>query len=444
MAVSNLTVKALYDGDASNVTFAIPFQFIPSRVSEQIQVYSVDVDDVRTLLTEGEDEDYVLDPPYDSITNTAGPANVIMAVAPDAVTRIQIYRELPLKQLFSFSSTGPIPGATLERALDMVVMMIQQLDELAQRALTLSVLNDTAIDNISFPDLEPTSILATDANSVMYWKPQSELTGLPDGGLTGAVAVKASDTDQDVEWDQFAFSGYSARYSEIFDTLNLRETVEQILNLTYTAPAISLAGSGSGTVREKGTSVSNITLTATVTKRSNPIGEVRFYESPATLLDTKTGTIPTGGTETTNYAGPFTDTKAFLAKVDDTLVGGNQTLNTQSNTVTYTFVYPYYYGPGAVGLTPAQVAALTKSVITSTATLGESFTPTNGQVLYFAYPASYGALTSILDQNGFETIADWTLTTANITGLDASAVSYRIYSFNNPLVAGTYSYTFVR
>jgi hypothetical protein len=112
--------------------------------------------------------------------------------------------------------------------------------------------------------------------------------------------------------------------------------------------------------------------------------------------------------------------------------------------VTYTYVYPYYSGAAAPGRTPAQVAALTKDVRVSTASLNKTFTPANGDVYYYAYPASYGALTSIKDENNFETFGDWTLTTANITGLDASAVSYRIYAFNNPVVAGSTNYTFIR
>ena len=101
-------------------------------------------------------------------------------------------------------------------------------------------------------------------------------------------------------------------------------------------------------------------------------------------------------------------------------------------------------GAGAAGLSASSVAGLTKRVITSTASRTESITASNSNVFYFAYPASYGALTSILDINGFETFPDWTLRTENITGLDGNAVSYRIYEFNNPVAAGAYQFTFIR
>ena len=141
----------------------------------------------------------------------------------------------------------------------------------------------------------------------------------------------------------------------------------------------------------------------------------------------------------------FSDTTSFIGQVDDVADNGNGPSTANSNTVTYSFVYPYYFGFGDPGLTASQVAALTKDVIASTASKTVTFNPNvGGKKFYFAYPASYGALTSILDVNNFETIGDWTLTTTNITGLDTTAQSYRIYSFNNTVVAGTYQYTFKR
>ena len=108
------------------------------------------------------------------------------------------------------------------------------------------------------------------------------------------------------------------------------------------------------------------------------------------------------------------------------------------------FRSPYYFGSDVPGITAAAVAGLTKNVIASSANVNRTFVHAGGDVFYFAYPASYGALTSILDQNGFETIGSWTLRTENITGLDGNPVSYRIYEFNNVQAAGTSSFTFIR
>ena len=106
---------------------------------------------------------------------------------------------------------------------------------------------------------------------------------------------------------------------------------------------------------------------------------------------------------------------------------------------------PFYYGVGAVGLTVAQLQALTKQVV-ATGNKTYSFSPTN-QVMYIAYPASYGVLSSILDPNGFETIADWTLRVEDFTNnspdYEGVTVSYNIYEFNNPTTQVGFNNTFI-
>jgi hypothetical protein len=233
------------------------------------------------------------------------------------------------------------------------------------------------------------------------------------------------------------FQGYSARFSEMWDTDGVEDTFNEILQLGYAAPTISLSCSPAQSLREKGTSVASVAFTATTTKFSEDITEVTHFRN-GILVDTEAAPIAAGGVETYTNNTAFTDTMTFYSKVYDgtTLV--------QSNTVTYSYVYPYYYGADVPAITAANVALLTKSVIASDANLNESFTTSSGDVFYFAYPASYGALTSILDENGFETFSDWTLRTENITGLDGNPVSYRIYEFNNPVIALTTDYTFIR
>lgn len=285
-----------------------------------------------------------------------------------------------------------------------------------------------------FNSVSQSVILAQEAAAAAAASAALAGESVPTGGNDGDFLEKIP---SGVEWKDGSFSGYSARFDEIFESTGLKDTLDKILDLTYTAPGITLSCSPSQAVREKGTSVAAVTMSATTIKRSDPITAVLHYRN-GVLVDTEAAPSATGGVETFVESTPFTDTMTFYSTVNDgtTLV--------QSNTVTYTYAYPYYSGAGAVGLSAAAVAALTKDVRTSTASLNKSFTSSSGDVYYFAYPNSYGALTSILDENGFETFSDWTLRTENITGLDASAVSYRIYEFNNPVVAGSTDFTFIR
>jgi hypothetical protein len=265
---------------------------------------------------------------------------------------------------------------------------------------------------------------------------------LPTGGAAGAALVKQSATDGDAIWDDMAFSGFSARFNAAFSSNGLRDTLAQILQFTYLAPLVSLSASGSGTVREKGVVVSAVTLTANVTRRTDLIARIEFFLNGVSINDNNPPAQTGTGSTVYNWSGTFSDNVTFRVDVtDDGLSGGPTTVQASQN---FVFVYPYYYGAGAVGLTAAAVAGLTKNVIVSTASVNRVFTTAAGEVYYFAYPASYGALTSILDENGFQTIGAWTERIENITGLDATAVSYRIYEFNNPVAAGTTNFTFTR
>ncbi len=282
--------------------------------------------------------------------------------------------------------------------------------------------------------------------------PGSSSTAVPTGGLTGQVLTKLGDGDFMMVWADasggvedaaFTRSGYSSRFNQLFTSISAADFVDKVLLLTYAPPTISLGATGLG-LREKGSPVTATTLSANVVKVLNDISVVRFYKDGA-LLATQTsgGAIPNGGTNSYAWTGSFSDNATFSAQAAD-VAGGGGGPTTVSASQTFQFVYPYYVGAASAGLSAAGVASLTKLVIASNANLVRSITAAGGNVFYFAYPVSHGALASILDVNNFETLGDWTLRTENITGLDGSPVSYRIYEFKNPVVAGSYQYTFKR
>jgi hypothetical protein len=237
--------------------------------------------------------------------------------------------------------------------------------------------------------------------------------------------------------DNIAYSGWSSRFSELFSTVGIEATLDQILLITYSAPTITLSCSPSQSVREKGTSVASVNMSATTTKRSNNITAVLHYRN-GVLVDTEAAPVAGGAVETFTESTPFTDTMTFYSTVNDgtTLV--------QSNTVTYSYAYPYYEGKGASGLNAAGiVAGLTKSVRASTASVAVTSSPT-AEHFYFCYPSAYAALTSILDKNGFETISSYTVRSVTITGLDGNPVSYRVYELTVPTTQVSFTNTFIR
>lgn len=177
-------------------------------------------------------------------------------------------------------------------------------------------------------------------------------------------------------------------------------------------------------VIEKGVTVNAITWNWTYNRNSdNPTAQSLSAPGP--------GAVAVGlRTANTGAAGKTDTFTTTLSGTGDDTTWGNPVNNPFSQGITHTFVYPFYYGVGAQGLTGAQVGALAKIIQTQQNTT-RAFAPVN-QVYYFAYPAAYPNLTSIKDGNGFNITADWTLhNPVVITGLDGSPQNYKVYEFNN-------------
>lgn len=420
MSFSTLSTNILYDGNGVDTTFEIPFKYV-DEAHIKVRLYDV------TNPDEPAEEELVRDVDWRFMDEDTIQLIEIQLVEgePTAVPvpaatheQVYIYRDTIDHHPTNYAGYS-FPPATISYDFDRVYQRMQELRDEVARAIKLS---QKAISEGEIPpnadeilkDLEKLSVLVTE-------------------GEVGDFLEKG---EEDIEWKSGAFSGYSARFGEQFDSTGLHDTLLKILKFQYTPAAISLSVSPGTSVREKGTIVPSVTLTATTTKRSEDIVTVEFYGSG--LIHTVASPNPAGGTEQYTDNTPFSDTKSFYARVFD------GTSWSTSNTATYTFVYPYYSGTGAQGLSSGVVGTMTKDIRVSTASLNKTFTAVSGQVFYFAYPSAYGSLTSILDENGFETIGDWILREETITGVDASAQAYHIYEFKNPVVAVTTNFTFRR
>ena len=139
------------------------------------------------------------------------------------------------------------------------------------------------------------------------------------------------------------------RPNQAFNSTSLRDTLSKILNFAYLGPQVTLNSNISTGPYEKGQAITAINFTAAVTKRSNNIAQVEFLEG-ATVLDTQTsgGAIPNGGNSTYSWSGSITDTTTFAARVTDESGGGGP--STASGTRTFNYVFAYYHGVGATGL----------------------------------------------------------------------------------------------
>ena len=201
------------------------------------------------------------------------------------------------------------------------------------------------------------------------------------------------------------------------------EFVQKLL-ITEIAPTTTFTASGSG-IKEVGTSVTpTLTLVINNVGTGTPVS-IKFY-SGSTLLDTKEY-IP--GTNTYTYAMENAITTNTTVKGVLEYKKSNDTNATIEKSAAYTFVMASYYG--AVTSAPtdkAGIIALTKNVKNSKA-LTATFTLSNQRSCY-AYPASFGNLTSIKDANNFEYLSSYTKT--NVTVDD---VNYNVYTLTDPVTA---------
>lgn len=208
-----------------------------------------------------------------------------------------------------------------------------------------------------------------------------------------------------------------------FSSQTMTEMFDRLL-YPYLAPAISLSVVPATGVREFGNTVASVTMNATTTKRSNDITSVDFYRG-GTLLHSQASPIAGGGLETYVDSTPVTTNGVTF-----TTRAGDGTQTTISNSSSYTFVYPFYSGVGAQGLTGAQIRS-TLTMLIKTPSNTTTVTSPSNQVFYLAYPDTSAGLTSILDTNGFETLSDYTLRSVSITGLDGTPQTYKVYEYKN-------------
>ena len=174
-------------------------------------------------------------------------------------------------------------------------------------------------------------------------------------------------------------------------------------------------------LKPKEETVINVELTAAVTKKSLDVASVIFSDGTAAVDVTE------GGSFSHEIADPVTDTTTFSVTVSD----GKKEV---SSSVKYTFVNPYYTGVVNADAVDVDITTLGKK-IEEKGKKKYSYEPRN-QYVVFAYPASYGDLTSILDINGFEQLPSFDKTSVTV-----GTVAYTVYTTATP-VSNDMTYTF--
>ena len=216
-----------------------------------------------------------------------------------------------------------------------------------------------------------------------------------------------------------------------FATKLLHVYKEPTLAFTSTASTYLLNKDG-GVVEQP------FTLTATATKQDLDIVETWIEDAEGTKLAT--------GTTTASYvveSNVYDDVtyKAFTKDAKKTIA---------PKTISYEFIYGFFKGTSAtVPEASADVKALTLD-LTKKSKKEYTFTASN-QYLTVAYPASYGNLTKIVDQNKFDNTGSWNKTVVAVSmnvwddtegDYVATDVNYNVYTTNDKITCSNFKYTF--
>lgn len=180
MSVSNTVVKAIYATNGITDTFAIPFAGISGDYANEVKVYEVDLETgIKTLLTTG----YSLVPTPDPGPPIVNPTNVVFDDPPDEV-KIMVIREMPLTQIVELLTTGAFDRKVVEKGLDRLLLMLQEIEDRVDRAMQINLLDIGVVDGYMPPAVAKAVLARNEANDGWEWVVTDDFEGAP--GQDGA------------------------------------------------------------------------------------------------------------------------------------------------------------------------------------------------------------------------------------------------------------------
>ena len=200
-----------------------------------------------------------------------------------------------------------------------------------------------------------------------------------------------------------------------------QEIIDMMVN-PYMPPVIGISINPSATLYEIGRDAT-VTVTANLTKKTKDITGARILKNGTDLKVASSDEITA---KTFNQASvTFNSDTTFSSKVSD----ADGEVN--GNTITVKFTRKSFYGLIGAGDTvdsDTAIEALSSNQLTGSKGLTWNNLTANNQKLAYAYPESFGNLTSIKDQNNFEYLASFDKTTVQRDG-----VNYNVYILRDPM-----------
>jgi len=269
MTVASTTTKVSYSGNGSTTVFTVPFYFLAAGDLRVILRSSAGVETVQTLTSQ-----YTV-----TGAGVTSGGSVTMLTAPASGTTLTILRNVSPTQETDLLPNDRLPAESLETALDKATMLIQQLDEVADRALQYPASDAAVSAQIPAASARASKFLSFNANGlpVATVGVDATLNIFTQAG-TGAVPRSINDKLRDtVSVKDFGAKG---DYSND-DTVAIQNALNSGKNVYFPA----------------GNYIVTAPLTMPITKRTvvrgdGPIETQIYYRPPASQADFMT--IPDG------------------------------------------------------------------------------------------------------------------------------------------------------
>lgn len=277
----------------------------------------------------------------------------------------------------------------------------------------------------------------------------SELTGMPElpsleGYATTTYVGTAIDEEMKFEKDATVVTSLGGiQAGENLNGLDVKQILNKLL-FPYVAPTVSasLSMSPSGTLFEHGVTVTLVSMTGNVTKKSESIKNVKFHDtSTGTQLHAIFDNVDKSSSYTHMFSPPIAITSNLPSNRFRFSVTDSMDKTYYANTTAINFCYPYYFG--GVGadeeITSELITGMTK-LVQQKGTKSFNYS-LNQQCMVIAYPASYGELKSMIDPNGFDITNGFQKNEVIVIGLDGTEQSYYVYK-NRPSSVQNFKVTF--
>lgn len=240
----------------------------------------------------------------------------------------------------------------------------------------------------------------------------------------GTVKTETTYTDNSASGATVAVGGISK--GEKLENVSITDVIDKLLHpyVATTGVSLSMTPTNGGTFEvgdEKSVTGGTVRWTAGSTQVTK--AEILKSGSPVGTAEVSSGASVSVTLSAADTIGSSAGTTTYTSRVTDN--AGANTIN--GGSVNFTFVYPFYYGTvaNAGEATGEAIAGMTK-LIQAKGNKSVNYTADN-ECCVFAYPASYGNISSIIDANNFNVTSTFAKSTVEVTGLDGTPQQYNVY-----------------